>query len=109
MAIGIGKWVDSRTAVFSKRPMFTNFDRQVRPRFLVKMAREDNLSAETLVKDNDFMPCGGLRSTINFETEASLPDSVLIEKMNIEFSVENIAKEKGAPFLYTVRKIAEYG
>lgn len=104
IAVGIGRWIDSSGAVLKGWPLFVNFDRNIVPNFLLKLFRQDNLPAKLAFADSSFAPCGGPHDTTRYLADAGIAGASSGHKINIECSIENVARKTGMEFLYVVRK-----
>jgi hypothetical protein len=104
LAIGIGEWVDGKSAVFRSWPIFVNFDRNITPAFLYKLATQDRLPASAVIPDETFAMCGGSLNSVRFVTNAGSPALPTAEKFEVECSVENTHRKGRSEFLFVIRK-----
>jgi hypothetical protein len=104
VAVGLGEWVEQGRAVIRKWPLFANFDRNIVPNALHRVAAQDRLPASTVFADPDFAMCGGERGTITCELDAGLQNAPKVERMRVVISTEIGTRKAGTEFLFVVRK-----
>lgn len=104
LAVGIGEWITEKSAVFKSWPLFLNFDRNIVPAFLLRLAKQDHLSAEAIIPDNTFAMCGGSYNTVEFITNAGSSASPTTEKMKVRCSIEHVEKKPNSEFIFVIHK-----
>ena len=104
VAIGLGEWIDRRVASFRKLPLFINFDRNVVPSFLLRLRKQERLSASEVIQDHNFGMCGGWVGSTRLECRAGVPDAIDATSMHIEISMEWVERSAGNTFFFVVRK-----
>jgi hypothetical protein len=86
-------------------PLFWNFDRNIVPAFLLRLAAaHDRIPASAVFPDKKFEMCGGWEDTIEFETEAGVTDAPSAARMKVSVSMERADKRARAQFLFVVTK-----
>lgn len=106
VAIGIGEWLNSKEANFQEWPLFTNFDRNIIPNFLINLrSGKFGMLANNLFNDSNFCFCGGSE----FVTEAIIRGGTTqhpnAEQMKIICAIEDRPRKKGSLFLFVVQSV----
>lgn len=104
LAIGIGEWVDGKSAFFKGWPLFFNFDRNIVPAFLLKLTNQDRLPAKAAIPDETFAMCGGSHNSVEFVTDAGSSAMPTVEKMKVRCSIEHVEKKPRSEFLFVIHK-----
>jgi hypothetical protein len=102
MAVGIVTWMENGAATLRKWPVFANFDRNVFPDFLIRLAHQDYLPARESFPDPVFSLCGGNENTVTLMTDAGTPSSPRAELLEITCSVEEGSRTPGSTSIYVV-------
>lgn len=111
LAIGIAEWMEGGAARLRNWPVFANFDRNVLPEFLLKLAHQDRLPAASSFADSSLSLCGGSDNIVHLTSDAGTPNSPRAERLDLTCSVEDSRREPGSSSLYVVakRKSAQTG
>lgn len=102
LAVGIAVWMEDGTATLRKWPTFANFDRNVLPDFLIRLAHQDHLPALSSFPAAAFSLCGGSENTVNITTAAGTLASPGAEHLEITCSVEEASRRPGSASIYVV-------
>lgn len=101
--IGVGEWIDSRTARFLTWPLFLNFDNGIVPSFVEELQSSRSVLASNVVDDSDFVLNGGTRLTAVFRGHRDA-EPLEYKRMDVSLSVGENAKTKKGRFLFVARK-----
>lgn len=106
IGIGIGEWKSDDVAIFKRKPLFHNFDRNIMPEILHRISQQNLLPAKSLITDPEFILCGGTSNTTEFTGPAGTakyPDNT---QMQIRIAVEDRRKRPGKSFIYVVSAVS---
>jgi hypothetical protein len=105
LAVLRGEWTPSGP-VLRKWPMFVNFDRNLAPEVIHRLASQDRLPASSLFDHAaDHIRGGDVDSTVSV-VSCGTPSAPRLDTMKIESSAERVARKAGAQFLVVVRDAA---
>jgi hypothetical protein len=104
VGICVGEWVDSKNARLRSWPIFTNFERNIVPTFLMALSDNDFLPARTIFADESFSLCGGECRETDLIVTSGIPGVPKAEQMTIRCSVEHTKRIAGRSFLVIVQK-----
>jgi len=107
IGIGIGEWRENGKAVLRSWPLFFNFERNVVPRFLLTLRRQDRLPLESIIPDYESMTSNVNYKTTSLEVKASASGVANSLSMKVNYSLEHTNKKVGSTFLFVVQKISE--
>jgi len=102
LAVGIAEWTAEGNAVLRKWPIFVNFDRNVIPEFLLNLAQQDRLPANSVFNEPTFSLCGGNKACVELTVHGGTPSSPRAERLDIKCSVEGSNAMAGSRAIYVV-------
>jgi hypothetical protein len=84
--------------------LFFNFERNIIPEPLLKVARQDRTPASAVFPDPNFVLCGGNSAEIRFHSAAGVAAAPGSETMPVTITVEKTDARVGSSFLYVVSR-----
>jgi hypothetical protein len=104
VAVGLATWMEGGTATLRKWPTFANFDRNVLPEFLNRLAHQDQLPAAESFPNPVFSLCGGSENTVTIQADAGTANSPRAEHFEVTCSVEETRRLPGSTSIYVVAR-----
>lgn len=104
LAVGIGEWGNGKVASVKSWPLFRNFDDNIVPSFIHKLAGQERLWADTVFPEA-FSMCGGGCTSYETPLSAGTRDALSEHGMRVELCAEDREKQPGREFLFTVRSL----
>lgn len=106
VAIGIGEWLNDKEANFQEWPLFTNFDRNIIPNFLINLRNSKfGMLANNLFNDSNFCFCGGNEFITEAIIRGGTTQNPNAEQMKIICSIEDQPRKKRSQFLFVIQSI----
>jgi len=102
LAVGLAEWIEDRTARLRNWPIFANFDRNLFPEFLLRLAHQDRIPAASAFAATSFSLCGGNDNIVQLTSDAGTPNSPRAERMELKCSVEDSGRKPGSSSIYVV-------
>lgn len=86
-------------------PVFTNFDRNITPTFLLELLQKRSLPVKQVVSDNSFSLNEGRDSVVQFEGTAGTPALPTAESMSVRITAEDFAGPSQSSVVVTIEAI----
>lgn len=104
LAVGMAEWMEDGTARLRNWPVFANFDRNLLPEFLLKLAHQDRLPATSSFATASFSLCGGSDNIVHLTSDAGTPNFPRAERLDLTCSVEDSSRAPGSSSMYVIAK-----
>ena len=104
-AIGIAEWRRDGKVALRKWPLFTNFDRQQTPDFLLLTKQQDFVSVQSFHPEGEHASDEALQD-FSFDAPTVSMSRDKAARTRIHFSTEPAKKTVGRQFLFAARKVA---
>ncbi len=103
-ALGIGEWIDGRTAQLLGWPLFSNFENSRNPRFVDELIQGRSVLSHKATDDPFFVLNGGTATSSEFDghVEGERLDYL---RMRVRMSVEGCCRRRVGRFLFLIKKL----
>ncbi|MEI8282404.1 MAG: hypothetical protein WCG75_08365 [Armatimonadota bacterium] len=103
-AVGIGEWIDQKSAQFLEWPLFANFDKNRNPPFISELLRGHSVLSTTVIQDPSFILNGGTQGCCEFDGHHE-GERLAYLRMRVRLTVEDCCKKRAGRFLFLLKKI----
>jgi hypothetical protein len=103
IAIGVAERTNDERLVFRSWPLFSNFDRNIVPAFLLRVKNQDRMPIWDVAGEDDWKRLGPDVNTVAAEVDAGTEMTPASTKMSIELEIERGSSRHRGDLLFVVR------